>query len=200
MNTVKRTYPAEQADNLMCVPACLNMILQRRGLQPFSQESIAGELGLIVPPELHGAFPSAGISADNRDWGVHPQNEATSLTAFLSRHRIQLCEAFYSPQQIPSSFGYGEFLLSAIEAGNDVIVGYDYAAVFGVGRHVGHVSLVCDVDSTGTRVCLLDPEFVDRGPQWLGLDQLLTGIRAQGDGFWLIGTADALRQCSELLC
>jgi hypothetical protein len=183
----------------MCVPACLNMILGRRGFEQLPQAVIATELGLVVPPRLRDVFPTAGVSENKRDWGVHPQHEGTSLKSLFARHDLPLSELFYLPSHIPSSFGYADFLISNLEFGNDVIVGYDYATVFGVGGNVGHVNLICDVDSVQDFACLLDPEFVDQGPQWVKIKDLINGIRAQQDGFWVIGTPEAVRRCAELI-
>ena len=197
--TARKHYPPEKAEPLMCVPACLNMIFRRRGLEPIPQKLIAVELGLVVPLRLQNSFPLACISEDSRDWGVHPQDERTSLKGFFDRQRIPLEEKFYLSSQIPTSFGYAEFLSLALESGNDVIVGYDYATVFRSGGNVGHVSLICDVDSAKDVAWILDPESADEGPMHVLLRDLVAGVRTQRDGFWIIGPHEAVRQCAEVI-
>jgi hypothetical protein len=196
METIMRVYPLEKAGEFMCVPACLNMIFKRRQLAALPQEVLASELGLTIPKRLQHLHPHAAISDDAKLWGVHPQNPTTSLARLFSNNLIPLAETFYLSSQIPSSYGYTEFIDTQLELGNDIIVGYDYASVFLIGAHVGHVSLVCQANQQA--VWLLDPESTDEGSKPVPMSSLLAGIKAVNDGFWIIGTADSIEQCKRI--
>ena len=188
-------YPRESAAEFMCVAACLNMVLARRGLPRFPQDVIARDLGLAVPPSLATRYPWARVSEQEEDWGVHPQVPGTSLADFIACHSIPLDELFYSPFEIFSR-EYGEFLSQNLEHGNDILVGYDYAAVFTAGRHRGHVSIIAGVDARTEFVSLIDPESPT---EYVGvsLRDLITGINVQRDGFWVIGSATTIQWCRE---
>ena len=185
-------YPFEAAGTLLCVPACINMLLRRRGLRVFPQEQIAQELGLVVSPDQAATYPWAASSDQESEWGVHPQDQEHSLMSFFVRHGVDLDELFYRPSHI---FGrdYADFIASNLAQGNDVLVGYDFKVVFGAGRHVGHVSIVSGVNSSKALITLIDPER--RTPVTASLKILMDGVETVTDGFWVIGNAAGIEWC-----
>ena len=190
--SIEIDYPFEPADAFLCVPACINTLLRRRGLQGLPQAEIAKELGLIVPPTLAEVYPWAPTSDLEADWGVHPQRAETSLTAFFRKHDIPLRELFYRPQEI---FGrdYEEFIAANLAHDNDMLVGYDFRTAIGEGSHVGHVSIISGVNSRRTVVRLIDPERPTAVS--VGVPDLLRGVTAQKDGFWVIGSDMGIEWC-----
>jgi hypothetical protein len=176
-------YPFEPAGPFMCVPACINMILGRRGFKTFTQEEIAKALGLVVPPSLASQYPWASVSDDEALWGVHPQVETTSLNRFFQLHGIPLSEVFWPGSRL-SPVEYRQFATAQLALGNDIVVGYDFRTVFGSGRHRGHVSLVCGAHHESDSLWLVDPD----SPTLLlaPVASLALGIWVRRDGFWVI--------------
>jgi len=158
------------------------------------QAASASLLGLTVPLRLAHLYSGATVSEDRLKWGVHPQNRETSITKLFEHYNLHLVETFVSPLQVPSSYGYAEFIGTQLDAGNDIVVGYDYASVFSAGANVGHVSLISEVDGSADLVWLVDPEDSGDDPRPVSMRRLITGIRAQKDGFWLIGTTESIAE------
>jgi hypothetical protein len=188
-----RAYPFEAGEDLMCVPACINMILMRRRFKRLPQQLIAHELGLVVPPHRVKEFPSARVSDCEKEWGVHPQDHEASVGRLFDQYDIPLAEQFVSIAKIPADC-HGEFLCDQLQEGNDVIVGYDYLTLRGKGKHVAHVSLITDVDPHAGWVWLLDPAGDGRNEPGaeVPLQYLARATWEVHDGFWCIGVKEDL--------
>lgn len=181
------SYRYEQSDYFMCVPACLNMILKRRNLTTYPQAEIAYHLDLVVSPELIAKYPRARVSADEKDWGVHPQSDRTTIEEFLRKQGIPLVFKYISAKEVPTD-SVTDFLSDNLCQDNDIMVGYDYATVFEEGKNVGHVSLIRSVNTSLETVELLDPEHADT--IMVRLKDLIRGVLHQRDGFWVFGECD----------
>lgn len=178
-------YVYEASDNLMCVPACLNMVFSRRGLKRVPQCELGYALGLVVPSRLSEQYPDARISDIEEDWGVHPQEPEYSISCLFERLGVPLYFHCFDATHVMSD-GVESFLSENLKRGNDIIVSYDYHAVFSAGKNVGHVSLVSDVLSRREEIILVDPE--SETPVSIRGDALLRGARTvKHGGFWLIG-------------
>ena len=183
------SYEHESSGSLMCVPACINMILKRRNIPTYSQLEIACELGLVVPHHLLSQYPCAKTSEDEKDWGVHPQAKETSIDLFLKKKGVSLAFKYIGAHNLPSE-SVVDFLVDNLRQDNDIIVGYDYAAVFNDGKNVGHVSLIKSVNSIIETVELVDPE--DTNIVSVQLKDLLRGVFQKKDGFWIF--ADSIEK------
>lgn len=175
-------YIHEHSSSLMCVPACLNMILSRRGFLKHSQSELAYELGLTVPQDMSEMYPGAKVSRIKTEWGVHPQSREHSLSGLLDKLNVPLCYQFISVNEIVSS-EVESFMFENLLRGNDIIVGYSYRSVFGDGENVGHVSLISDVIKAQGKVHLVDPEIPET--REVSVSSLLKGVKDKHDGFWL---------------
>jgi len=51
----------------MCVPTCINMVLERRGYEKIESSIIACELGLVVPTKLAHKYTFAKVSNNKQD-------------------------------------------------------------------------------------------------------------------------------------
>ena len=181
------SYIYEQSNFLMCVPACLNMILRRRNLTTYPQAEIACQLGLVVPPELIAEYPGARTSADEKDWGVHPQSDRTTIEGFLRKKGIPLAFKYMGAREIPTD-SIIDFLSDNLQQDNDIIVGYNYTEVFKEGKNVGHVNLVKSVNTSIETVELLDPE--DTETKTVLLKDLIRGVLDKRDGFWVFAESN----------
>ena len=176
------SYEHESSGPLMCVPACLNMILKRRNMSTYAQIDIACILGLVVPPSLLAQYDCAETSETEEDWGVHPQADGTSIKLFLKIKGVPLAYRYVDAREIPSDSTL-DFLSDNLQHDNDIIVGYDYAATFKEGKNVGHVSLIRSIDSITETVELVDPEVTHTVSA--PLRDLSKGVREKNDGFWI---------------
>lgn len=179
-------YEFERSRDFLCVPACINMILRRRGLTAFDQLELAVELGLVVPSERAADFPGARVSDEEQEWGVHPQQPQYSLRGFLLRQEMPLEHKFIHWREVPSS-AHIDFVVSHLDAGNDVIVGFDYKVVFSAGGHSGHVSLVLSSNPMTETMELLDPASASGTSTIVPLPHLIRGMAGKQDGYWLFG-------------
>lgn len=179
-----KLYVLEKSNSYMCFPACLNMIFKRRGLRVFPQQQIAYSLNLKVPLPMKEKYPGAQFTEIEAEWGVHP-NERNLLEEFINKNEIKLSLKYINARDIPSH-SIMDFLCDNLEAGNDIIVGYDYAAVFQDGLNVGHVSLISSVDDLRNLIILTDPEEVQ--PVQINAKQLTAGILKGSSGFWVFSS------------
>lgn len=129
-----------------CVPACLSMVLQRRGLLHWSQEEIGEQLGLVVPE------PSAWFYRDHTGpqppsgWGTRIGHPEYALQSFFDRNALPLQFA-YDPT-IKSNIITERMLLD-----DDQILCFESAAYPGSG----HVALLTAVEDETCE--LIDPNY-----------------------------------------
>ena len=64
---MENIYKSEASDSFMCVPTCINMILERRGYEKIEPSIIACELGLVVPTKLAHKYTFAKVSNNKQD-------------------------------------------------------------------------------------------------------------------------------------
>ena len=166
-----------------CVPACLSMVLNRRGIKHGSQGEIGYELGLTVPKEevrrfkkvRTGKKPSSG-------WGTQVQRKQFSINHYFAIHGIRLRESYRAPNRIKD---IAATLTADLKRGNDVIACFDHKTLYGKGKW-GHAVVVKAVD--GTAATLLDPHSGIRRVNLLKLQQAMKahGVAKRG-GLWVIG-------------
>lgn len=168
-----------------CVPACLSMILDRRGIDHGTQEEIGYALGLIVPEKDAHLFSNVRIGeAPISGYGTQVQHEEYAINRYFETHDIALQEQYVFLDEIED---VQIWLEEQINAGNDVIVCFNNKPLYGTGDW-GHVSLLEGIE--GKRVFLLDPEDVTPKIREVALDDLIEAIRYHGrecyGGFWVI--------------
>lgn len=187
-------YSRAVALPLLCVPACVNMVLVRHGYETISQTEIAEYLGLVVPPRLADTYPFAQVSEQETDWGVPPKTVERRLSELLNKHCSgKLFHLFAGWRMVPAH-GHLEFIAEHLARDNDVFVGFQASAVYQEAKAVGHVAVVTAVDVRARTVKLIDPEVGDDEGIVVSWEQLLFGIKAVNDGYWLFGASpEALR-------
>lgn len=131
-------------------------------------------------------YPMAEISEDEQQWGVHP-NCSDNLLRFILSNDVDIWFDFVKLSTIPGN-AISEFMQDNINLDNDIIVGYDYQTVFGVGKSVGHVSLVSSLNNIGNTVVLIDPEDVH--PVEVNTNKLIAGVQKMAAGFWIFSSPE----------
>lgn len=170
-----------------CVPACVQMILRRRGLRvSVSQARMAYELGIILSknekhllPESHkGRKPRAG-------WGTRIHLKRYSLTSFFRRQGYALVDVFYSSAKFASADKLKIFLEKNLECGYDLLICFNYPALYGFAGAYGHASLVENV--RGGSVILCDPDPGSKRAKTVTLKNLLSALKNHHKGgIWVI--------------
>lgn len=179
-------YKHEPSLPLLCVPACINMILVRWGYPAIPQAEIARELGLVVPQRLSAEYPFAEVSEIPKDWGVRPATVESRICSLLGARAPNLRHTFQPWQRVPRSFEL-EFIAKQLAGGTDVMVGFRASDVYDGTEPVGHVAVIAAVDTRAEVVCLMDPEVGTEEGVVVSWTRLLTGIMAVRDGYWLFG-------------
>lgn len=136
-----------------CVPACICMILERKGIKYGSQEEIGYDLGLTVPKQKAHLFhkvrtgkkPIAG-------YGTQVNKKEYSITNFFGKNKIKLKETYYPIDKIQN---VDKFITENLSKHNDIIVCFNNKKLYRTGD-CGHVSLIQSINNE--IITLIDPE------------------------------------------
>lgn len=179
-------YQREPSHPLLCVPACINMIVTRRGYSAIRQTDIAKKLGLVAPQRLAGMYPFARISENPSEWGICSSTAEKRIQDLLRMIAPGLQHSFRRWQEVPAG-SHLEFTVEHLSMGNDVAVGFRASDIYDDAEPVGHVALFMEVDVGRELVRLLDPEVGTEDGVVVSWRRLLSGIKAVRDGYWLFG-------------
>ena len=169
-----------------CVPACAQMILRRRGLSAPSQEDIAYDLGIILPPEYRnflrrsykGTRPKSG-------WGTRINLKRYSLAEFFKRRGYALREKYYSAKHFQSVEKFWRFLEHNLKIGNDQLICFNSPMLYHVSGSWGHASLIEKVNEK--YVTLRDPNAKYKLSRKVALhDLFVSTINHYKGGVWVI--------------
>lgn len=151
-------YELVQQKPYCCGPACLQMILRSRGIEPASQEEIGWELGLTVPEnEVHhfrkvrvGSPPTAG------GYGTNIDKPGFTLNEYFLRHgiNVQALELF------PPDLEYARILIKDfLGCGADIMALVDVEKFYyRPGVRAGHFVLIEGLQISGEElVSVVDP-------------------------------------------
>jgi len=179
--SILKAYKKIIAGDFLCVPACLEVILQRYNFS-ISQYVIAEYLGLYVPIDYCGPVRNVRRTNNRIEWGVQLQLE--SLNKFFIDFSFPLQEKYIHHKQMD------EVLFDEIITNNsnridtDVICGFDYGILNNFEYGSGHVSLVLGLEND----CIFT---FDPGPKDPGIKKYLTyemylSMKKKNDGLWII--------------
>lgn len=168
-----------------CVPACLQMILLKRGLPLISQEDIGYDLGLTVPGEDKKLFRRVRAGKKpNAGWGTRVGKEIYSINHFFNKNRINLKEEYVFLTRKEEIKGFLKENLGV----NDIIVCFDYKTLYGIGENTGHVSIIESLKRND--LTLIDPLYKVPKYRKVSLKKLSKAIEKHGKdkrgGFWII--------------
>ncbi len=185
-----RATPYERRIELpyCCVPAVLQMVLERRRLPVPEQESIGNELGLIVPEDAarHFGWVRTGQKPQS-GWGTQTRLEEFSIQRYFNRHHLPLQIVRYLPGEISN---LQEALVSHLEQNNDVVLVVDQRKLVEQGDEE-HVVLVQGLD--GESVLLVDPAKTRPDLCTVSLVQLTEAIVE----VWSISGKEILKSSSQ---
>lgn len=185
MKKQERRYTPFVQQPYCCVPACLQMVLYRRGIPLLSQEEIGHELGLTVPKEYQKILPLARKGKKpSSGWGTQIQNPKYTLNNFFKKRNIPLKETYYPTL---SKTKARTFIRVQIKKGNDILVCFNYNKLY-QDEGQGHVSVIEALN--GDYITIVEP--ISRFPKFrkVEFDKLIESINFHGEknrgGFWVI--------------
>ena len=168
-----------------CVPACVSVILDRRGIKHNSQEEIGYELGLIIPKEKIHLFIKARIGRKPvAGYGTQVSKKKYSINNYFLKNKIKLKETYYFPEKIKDT---RNFIIENLKSSNDLVVCFNNKKLYGNGDF-GHVSLIQSINN-GV-IILIDSEKSVPDKRKVKLQKLVEAIKYHGKkkrgGFWVI--------------
>lgn len=169
-----------------CVPACIQMILQRRKLPILLQTDIAYDLGIILPPQDRHLLPKSHKGLRPKaGWGTRVNLKKYSLTKFFKQRGYSLKETFQSAKKFSSANQFRKFLLENIKERNDLLICFNYPMLYRIKGLWGHASLIEKVGEE--KVILRDPNLKHKKVREVLLDDLLAALKNHHHGgIWVI--------------
>lgn len=175
---IKPNYIPLTQQKYCCVPCCLQWILLRSGLKMFSQDQLAKDLGVVIPPEDQRLFnikqkTLAKLPKGKGGYGVWTYK----FPQVIKKYGWPLMVRRFYPSKIPD---VKKFLADNLSAGNDIIVTFNVAAYAkpGSGVNYGHACIIDSLKINGKKavVILGDPSFSHRKFFEIDLQKLLSGM------------------------
>lgn len=148
-----------------CVPACISMIMYKRGIPLVAQEELGYHLGLVVPDESKHLFynprvgeePSSGYGTQISKTAYHPN------TAF-KKLGIPLVMIFHPINKFENEKEFTDFILGKIKADADLVASYSNLEFSDGHIQGGHACVVDQIFTNNGTIRLIDPER--NQPKW----------------------------------
>lgn len=136
----------------LCGPACIQMILLRRGIW-IEQEEIAKEVGVKIPKKDRDVFYiPLPIGKTQKEYGISLTDfNGKKIRDFLKARNIQLQIRAYLLNEITD---VPQFIKNNLNKGNDIIANF-WMKHFNNSLDWGHFSLISEI--SGKIVTLCDP-------------------------------------------
>jgi len=176
-------------DPMMCVPACIMMILKRRNLDKgYSQIGLASFLGFQNDEDSKEVYPDYPVADSFENQGCHVTNLNKQLFKPMN---IPLQEEYIALGTVRHIMEYNDTFLFDLIHGKDadVIVNLDYSIINTDHKPSRHVVLVESVDLDD--ICLVlapigDPYANITERKTVNIYKLLEAIKKVDGGFWVI--------------
>lgn len=197
--SIEQGYTLIKQKKRCCVPACMYMILERRGLPSFDQEAIGKHIGLVVSKEIaeEEGFKDVEIAEEMPPggYGTRTNEEEYSLDAFFSKENLPLKSDYYTLDDIED---VPSFIGDNLKDGNDIIVCFRVRHLYHdidkeeVGD-AGHITLISEIEDD--KVTLADTHFPEY--RMVALEKLMEAIDYHRTddiydtplgGFWVISS------------
>lgn len=168
--------PFVQGGEYCCVPACIQMILYRRGIPLLSQGTISKGLRTGMPKKETKRF-SENIRAAGPPYGTYMY----ALNPFFQKQKIDLMATIVNPTKIHDVI---RFVRENILQGNDMIAMYNRVFLDKAPKEEYHAVLMQKLDDDC--VTCVDP-YIDHPELWeVSIPDLLYAMDEQQDAFCII--------------
>jgi hypothetical protein len=169
------------------------MVLYRNHIPLLGQEEIGNALGLTVPEEDAYLFQSPHLGEQPKaGWGTQIYKEEFSLnTAFSTldiplEAELHLIDEYETVEQITT------YLVEQQDQDGDILVCYNYGALFDTESTSGHVNVFDSIDTLTNTITLVDPEQKVPKYRHVTTDKLFTAMVSHGAdksaGFWKLSS------------
>jgi len=166
-----------------CVPAILQWILYRHGLDILDQETIGADLGLRLPLKGKAYFSNKSIKflplEPKNGYGTQIEKEKYSIQSFFNRHKIPLMIS--KMHLFNTELRLKKFIIKHLNQNNDIILRYNNKVFKDDNeKSYGHFSVIVDYNTNSGLVTIGDPEL----PHFkqTTLKQILFSMSKQIDG------------------
>ena len=170
-----------------CVPACLSMVMYRRGLPLIPQELLGYHLGLTVAPENRYLFwqPRTG-QRPPAGYGTQIYNPKYDFNKVFAKLKIPLRLDFHPISKYKTDT-LKTLLRQALKNDKDLLVCCDHGSLIGKPSNSGHVCVIDRLIGTD-KIRLIDPSA--NQPKWrvVSIGKLYKAMQYHGDakfgGLW----------------
>lgn len=157
-----------------CVPAVIEMALQKFGYKSMGQKQIAQKL-LQITKQDYASFLAEGLKLKQGD-----------LNTFFRESNIKMEEQYISFHYIFDEFDFVEKCGSELEKNAFIVCGYKYSEIWqNRNKSAQHVSVVMGFDNKES-VLIYDPGPEKFGVKKIAVEKLWNAIRVANDGIWCI--------------
>ena len=161
----------------LCGPACLQMVLFRRGEgELVDQEQLAYDAGLRIATgdEDKYSLPFASLPTDDGRMGmILPDFDGEQVQTLLARYNLKS-----KAHPINSIDDVESFLTTNIQKDNELLANFWVDN----GREHGHFVLVSGYNDNGKIVGIVDPLFDVQNHYGMPLDKLVEGMSSKWTG------------------
>jgi len=180
-------YNLKTEKEYCCVPAVLQMVQERRGLEFSSQEEIGYQLGLIVPKEKAHLFSKVRTGRiPKTGWGTQTSKKQYSINNYLIKNNLPLELTIYNVQEIKN---VSEFVIQNLMNDNDIIICYNSQFLFDDGD-IEHVSLIQEIETENDKLTIVDPAIGVPKVRKTKLSRLIRVLKSHEAsmliGFWIV--------------
>ncbi len=183
--SVKPGYVPFVQQPYCCVPACIQMVMYRKGIKLVQQEDIGLALGLRVPRSMADAFERPNTRKRRVGYGTDIANHP--IDAFFKKEKIKLHFRYFPVFGTEEAKG---LISKSIRENHDLIACFNNGKLYDNRYRSGHVSVISSID--GDKVVLIDPEYEVKKFRTVRLEKLLAAMKYHNRkkinmaGFWQI--------------
>lgn len=180
-------YNLKTEKEYCCVPAVLQMVQERRGLEFSSQEEIGYQLGLIVPKEKAHLFSKVRTGRiPKTGWGTQTSKKQYSINNYFIKNNLPLELTICNVQEIKN---VSEFVIQNLMNDNDIIICYNSQFLFDDGD-IENVSLIQEIETENDKLTIVDPAIGVPKVRKTKLSMLIRVLKSHEAsmliGFWIV--------------
>jgi len=174
-----------------CVPTCMQIVMLRHNIQLVPAELMAHYMEVVVPKKKGKLFWNVRTTSKRPKTGYGTRlNESLTADPMFKKLGIPLRMKWNLIDNFDSVDEIKEYMLKAVKVQKDVLLCYQYGALFNTSYEGGHVCVLDRVYPAKGEVRFIDP--ADDEPKWrtVKVSKLFKAMKAHGPdkmgGFWEI--------------
>lgn len=170
------------AENYLCFPALLEMIICDAFDMNISQFEIGEHFGVVVPCGYKRIINNQLESSSSFDFGTHIDLE--KIQEFFKKNRIKFKTNYYKINGVNDIF-FADFIRKHLKHREYLICSYSYGILNGKenANELGHVSLITDVN-VNDEILIYDPGPDGYGEKLVNDFHLYDAIRYRNGGIY----------------